>query len=159
MTYQDFGKTSCVVFKVGKNPDGYFDNDNLEQVGLSMVIFVEKNSWIQETLFLFDNAMTHQKRAPDLPSAHKMLKGPKLSWTPCPGGPKCETWCCQKSIQYFYFPGDNPSKPGWFKGMKVVLEKQGLWQLQENGRQLNEECMDFKCPKGLTTCCCHILFN
>jgi len=50
--------------------------------------------------------------------------------------------------------------PGWFKGMKFVLEEWRLWQLRENGKQLNGECKDFKCPEGSTTCCCCcILFN
>ena len=154
--------TSRVVFKAGKNRDGYFNNDDLvRQVELSMDIFEEKTHGFKKALFLFDNATTHQKWAPDAPSARKMLKGPKLGWTPRPGGPKMrDTVLPDGSIQSFYFPDDHPSMPGWFKGMKFVLEEQGLWQLRENGKQLNGECKDFKCPEGSTTCCCRrILFN
>jgi hypothetical protein len=54
----------------------------------------------------------------------KMLKGLKLSWTPHPGGPKMrDTVLPDGSIQSFYFPDDHPSMPGWFKGMKFVLEE------------------------------------
>jgi|SRR5882762_1595953 len=98
-----------------------------------MDIFKEKTHGFKKALFLFDNATTHQKQAPNVPSAHKVLKGPKLGWTPCPGGPKMQDIILPDgSIQSFHFPDDHPSMPGWFKGMKVVLE--GLWQLQENGK-------------------------
>lgn len=76
-------RTSQVVFKAGKNWDGYFDNNNLiGQVELSMDIFEEKTHGFKCTLFLFSNATTHQKHTPDALSAQKMVKNPKLSWTP-----------------------------------------------------------------------------
>ena len=59
-----------------------------KQVELSMDIFEEKPHRFKKALFLFDNVTTHQKQAPNAPSAQKMLKGLKLSWTPCPSGPK-----------------------------------------------------------------------
>ena len=126
-----------------------------------MDIFEEKIHRFKQALFLFDNAMTHQIQAPDAPSAHKMLKGPKLCWSPCPGGLKMrDTVLPDGSIQPFYLPDDHLSMPGWFKGMKVVLEEWGLWQLRENRKQLNGECKDFKCLAGSRSCCCHhILFN
>jgi hypothetical protein len=89
-----------------------------------MDIFEEKTHRFKKALFLFDNATTHKKRAPDAPSACKMLKGPKLSWTPCPGGPKMQdTVLPDKFIQSFYPPDDHLSMLGWFKGIKVVLEE------------------------------------
>jgi hypothetical protein len=79
LTYLDFLRTSHVVFKAGKNRDGYFNNDNfVKQVELSMDIFEEKTHGFKKALFLFDNATTHQKRAPNAPSACKMLKGPNI---------------------------------------------------------------------------------
>jgi hypothetical protein len=152
-TYPDFWRTSHVVFKAGKNWDGYFDNNNLvKHVELSMDIFKEKTHRFKKALFLFDNVITHP---------YKMLKSPKLGWTPCLGGPKMwDTVLPDGSIQSFYFPDDHLSMLGWFKGMKVVLEERGLWQLRENGKQDNKECKEFKCPEASTTCCCCcILFN
>ena len=90
-----------------------------------------------------------------------MVKNLKLGWTPCPGGPKMQDLVLpDRSIQSFYFSDDHPTMLGWFKGMKVVLEEWGLFQLQDNGKPLNGECKDFKCTEGAMDCCCrHIIFN
>ena len=80
-------RTSQVVFRAGKNQDGYFDNNNLiDQVGLSMDIFEEKTHGFKHALFIFDNATTHQNCAPDALSAQKMVNNPKLGWTPQSSG-------------------------------------------------------------------------
>lgn len=114
-----------MVFKAGKNQDGYFDNDNLvEQVELSMDIFEEKTHRFKRALFIFDNATTHQKRAPDAPSARKMVKNPKLGWTPQSNGARMrDSVLPNGTIQSFHFDEDHPSMPGWFKGMKVILKE------------------------------------
>jgi len=56
----------------------------------------------------------------------------------------------------FYYPENHPDMPGWFKGMKVILEERGFL---EQGN-LQAECPNFKCenPTG-ACCCCRILFN
>ena len=112
------------MFKAGKKRDGYFDNDNfVKQVELSMDIFEEKTHRFKRALFLFDNAILHQKHTPDAPSAQKMWKSPKLTWTAHPGRPKMQdTGFPDGSIQSFYYP-DHPTMPGWFKGMQAVLEE------------------------------------
>jgi len=99
----DSFRTSCVTFKAGKNRDGYFDNNNLiQQVELSMDIFKNKTHSFKRALFLFDNATSHQKRAPDAPSVRKMVKNPKLGWTSCLGGPKMrDSVLLNGSIQSF----------------------------------------------------------
>jgi hypothetical protein len=51
------------------------------QVELSMDIFEERIHGFKHALFIFDNMTTHQKHASDAPSACKMVKNPKLSWT------------------------------------------------------------------------------
>jgi hypothetical protein len=65
-----------VLFKAGKNRDGFFDADNLlRQVDKAIDIFEGlTNGWAQG-LFVFDNAPSHQKRAPDAISARHMVKG------------------------------------------------------------------------------------
>ena len=51
-----------VIFKAGKNRDGYFDNaDLLQQVDHAIDIFEERTNGFQTGLFLFDIAPSHQK--------------------------------------------------------------------------------------------------
>ena len=58
------------------NRDGYFDaNDLQRQVDHAIDIFEGKTNGYAQGLFLFDNAPSHQKRAPDALSARKMPKG------------------------------------------------------------------------------------
>jgi hypothetical protein len=58
------------------NRDGYFDADDLlQQVDNAINIFESKTNGFATALFLFDNAPSHQRRAPDARSARKMPKG------------------------------------------------------------------------------------
>ena len=78
-----------VVFKAGKNRDGYFSyEDLLKQVEHSIDIFESKTNGFATGLFIFDNAPSHQKRAPDALSARKMPKNPSKDWSPKKDGPK-----------------------------------------------------------------------
>ena len=44
--------------------------------------------------------------------------------------------------------------------LQAVLDERGLFRYKENGKGMNGECKDFKCPDGATDCCCRcILFN
>ena len=54
----------------------------------------------------------------------------------------------------FYFPDTHPTMPGWFKGMEMIIQEQGLWP--ESGK-LKAECKGFKCEAGSCTCCCQRL--
>jgi hypothetical protein len=61
--------------------------------------------------------------------------------------------------QFFYFPEDHPTMPGWFKGMEIIIREHGLWP-EEGQRPLPAQCPDFKCPADRTDCCCRrVLFN
>ena len=56
--------------KAGAKHNGYFDNDDLvAQVLISKDIIEEKTHVFKCALFLFDNATSHQKWAPDAPTA------------------------------------------------------------------------------------------
>ena len=56
----------------------------------------------------------------------------------------------------FYFPEDHPSKPSWFKGMKIIIRECGLWPEGD----LLTQCPGFQCPPDSTDCCCRrILFS
>ncbi|KIJ41419.1 hypothetical protein M422DRAFT_172421, partial [Sphaerobolus stellatus SS14] len=58
--------------------------------------------------------------------------------------------------QEFYYPDDHPEFGGCFKGMKKILEEQGL--IRE--ANLNAEYVNFKCADLNAACCCRcVLFN
>ncbi|KIL65316.1 hypothetical protein M378DRAFT_55046, partial [Amanita muscaria Koide BX008] len=113
-----------VFFKAGKNRDGYFDADDLlQQVDNAIDIFEAKTNGFATGLFLFDNAPSHQRRAPDALSARKMPKNPHATWRHHKDGPKMRTtnFGVNNMPQDFYFAGDHPTMPGWFKGMETII--------------------------------------
>jgi hypothetical protein len=70
-----FHRDARVLFKPGKNCDGYFTGqDLLVQVDCAIDIFKGKTKGNAQGLFLFDNAPSHQKRALNAISARKMPK-------------------------------------------------------------------------------------
>ncbi|KAJ3492884.1 hypothetical protein NLJ89_g11145 [Agrocybe chaxingu] len=117
-----------ILFRAGKNWDGYFDNDDLiSQVDHAIDIFEGLTNGFATGLFLFDNAPSHQKRAMDALSAQKMPKNPHATWTHHKDGPKMRTTCFgeHSTIQDFYYPDDHPTMPGWFKGMENIIQEHG----------------------------------
>jgi len=106
-----------VFFKAGKNRDGYFDADDLlQQVENVIDIFESKTNGFVTGLFLFDNASSHQRRAPDARSACKMPKGPHTTWWHHKDGPKMQStnFGVDNMPQDLYFTDDHPTMPGWF---------------------------------------------
>jgi hypothetical protein len=148
-----------LFFKAGKNRDGYFDGEDLlRQVENAIDIFENKTNGFATGLFMFDNAPSHQRRAPDALSARKMPKNPHPMWRHHKGGPKMRltSFGINNQPQDFYFPADHPTMPGWFKGMENIIRERGLWP--ENG--LSAQCEGFKCEKGRIYCCCRrLLFS
>ncbi|CAA7270186.1 unnamed protein product [Cyclocybe aegerita] len=145
-----------ILFRAGKNRDGYFDNDDLiSQVDHAIDIFEGLTNGFATGLFLFDNAPSHQKRAMDALSARKMPKNAHATWTHHKDGPKMRTTCFgeHSTIQDFYYPDDHPTMPGWFKGMENIIRERSLWPQ----RGLNAQCEGFKCEPGKTDCCCRRL--
>ena len=135
----EFSETR-VFFKAGKNRDGYFDGEDLlRQVENAIDIFEAKSNGFATGLFLFDNAPSHQKRAPDALSARKMPKGPHATWRHYKEGPKMKTTVFgdNNTPQDLYFPDNHPTMPGWFKGMETIIRERGLWP--EKG--LNAQCV------------------
>ena len=114
-----------VIFKAGKNWDGYFDNaDLLQQVDHAIDIFEERTNGFATGLFLFDNAPSHQKRPADGISARKMPKRPSEGWTHHKDGPHMRTTVLPDGqIQDFYFQDDHPTYPGYFKGMEQIIRE------------------------------------
>lgn len=151
-----FHRDARVVFKAGKNRDGYFDADDLlAQVDRAIDIFEDRTNGFAMGLFLFDNAPTHQKRASDALSARKMPKNPNNGWTHHKGGPRMRpTTLVNGQVQEFYFPDDHPQYPGYFKGMEQIIRERALWPQSSN---LLAQCENFKCEAGRTDCCCRRL--
>lgn len=147
-----------ILFRAGKNRDGYFDADDLlHQVEKAVDIFEEKTNGFIKGLWLFDNAPSHQKRAPDALSARYMPKGPSATWVPR-GGARMRHGkyvAGQTEVsQDFYYPDDHPTMPGWFKGMEQIIRERRLWPVYGG---LLAQCDGFKCVPGRTDCCCRRL--
>jgi hypothetical protein len=171
-------ESARVLFKAGKNQDGYFSGENIIQHVETAMDILEKHFPNEQHIFIFDNAKTHTKRADDALSARKMPKN-----TPAPG----KNWGVsvterdasgkiiygtdgkpQKVIrrmadatlpngqsQSLYFPEGHP-RAGVFKGMAKILEERGL----EQESKLRAECPGFKCTPGETSCCARqVLYN
>ncbi|KIJ26478.1 hypothetical protein M422DRAFT_140014, partial [Sphaerobolus stellatus SS14] len=114
-----------VLFRAGKNRDGYFTaEDLLKQVEKAIDIFESRTKGTATGLFMFDNAPSHQKRASNALSARKMTKNPCQGWTHHKDGEKMREGVLPNGQpQSFYFPEDHPTMPGWFKGMDVIIRE------------------------------------
>src|SRR5882724_3987631 len=113
-----------VIFKAGKHHDRYFDCADLcAQTEKAIELYEDNFSGTDVAAFGFDNAPGHQKHANNALSACHMPKFPKR-WLGKHGWCKMRTgtlsnWAPHK----FYYPENHPDMPGWFKGMKVILEE------------------------------------
>ena len=148
-----------ILFKAGRNREGYFENENLlEQTKLAMEIFKEKHPGDQ-MLILFDNATTHQARAKDALSALKMPLRPKLWITKNQTCRMRNGMLRNGEMQAFYYPDDDPDHPGHFKGMATLLEERGfnIKGLRAQCKTAFANCND---PSPTGQCCCRrILYN
>ena len=83
--------------------DGYFDNEDLLcQTDRAIVIFESKTKGFITGLWLFDNALGHQKRPENGLSAWKMPKNPHKSWTHVKMVQQCGAPHSRFSIHPFY---------------------------------------------------------
>jgi len=142
-----FFSEARLFFKAGKNRDGYFDSEDLLlQVDKAIDIFEGKTNGFATGLFLFDNAPSHQKRAPDALSSRKMPKKPHATWRYHKDGAKMRmtTFGSDGTRQDLYVSDDHETMPGWFKGMEIIICERGLWP--ETG--LTAQCKGFKCEAG-----------
>ena len=143
-----------LVFKAGKNRDGYFTaQDLINQVDKAIDIFEGRTKGFVTGLFMFDNAPSHQKRSDNALSARKMPKNPSKGWTHRKGGADMRNGSFNGENQSFYYPEDHPTMPTWFKGMENIIKERGLWP----NEGLNAQCEGFKCEPGQTDCCCRRL--
>jgi len=127
LTREFRSQEAWVVFKAGKNRDGYFDCADLcAQTEKAIELFEDNFPGTAMAAFGFDNAPGHQKQADDALSACHMPKFPK-KWH------RKHSWCKMRHgtlpngcAQDFYFPDTHKHMPGWFKGMKLILEERGF---------------------------------
>jgi hypothetical protein len=168
------------VMKPGKNRDGYFTNEDIQEQACDAMGILKECYPEYEHILIYDNAATHLKRAEDALSARRMPK-----FTPKPG----HNWGIEVSKrdpsgkiiyntegkpekikirmrdaqfpdsglpQPLYFP-DGHERAGVFKGMAKILEERGLGDTSH----VHAECgKNFNCVPGAQACCCRrILYN
>ncbi|KIJ48013.1 hypothetical protein M422DRAFT_163090 [Sphaerobolus stellatus SS14] len=142
----------CVLFKSGKNQDGYFGNDDL----IKQTKHTNFAGTTTIAAFAFDNATTHQKQADDGLSACHMPKFPKHWYGKSGKCRMCNGVLPNGQPQSLYFLDDHPTKLGEFKGMEIILRECGL--LKES--KLRAQCPQFKYVDLQAACCCRrVLFN
>ena len=168
-----------VLFKAGKNRQGYFVADDIIKQVETAIDILKKYYPDQDHIFVYGNASTHQKWPDGALSARQM---PKFTWKAdsnwlvevnaldangrpiyAPNGrilkmkiQMGDAAFADGSKQPLYFPRGH-EKEGLFKGMQVILQERGL--VEES--KLLAQCPDFKCPeRGTKNCCCHrTLYN
>lgn len=140
----DGKECACMLFKVGKNRQGYFTNaDVLVQAAKAMSILAIHFP-NEDYVLVFDNAITHLKRADDALSATNMPKGTSKAgsnWgvtTTQMGDNGLPVYGTDSKVQKikinmtggklhdgtaqsFYFAAGHPSA-GLFKGMAILAE-------------------------------------
>ena len=158
------GKASVqVLFKAGKNQDGYFTNEDIVKQAEAAMDIVSKHYPDEDHVFAIDNVTTHLPRDDTVLSAWKMTKGPsktfgvevsvvdeagKVRYT-ADRKPK------KKTVQMgpWQLPEGTPQpfydENGVFKGMTKILQEHGMHEESK----LHAECKNFKCSEGKTECC------
>lgn len=168
-TGTDGYSSARLYFCAGKIRDGYQSNaDIIAQVTKAMDI-LDADYPEEKHIFAFDNATVHTAHRGDALSATKMQVKPNtkfLCTVKTSDGTENQVQMRDGTFpdgskQSLYFPDDHSEYPGWFKGMRVLIEEH-----HEKGAKipdpstLKAQCTKFKCEKGKTDCCCHrILYN
>ncbi len=152
---------ACILLKPGKNRDGYFSNEDLiEQTSNAIDIFEELQPDGQ-MLIIFDNATTHHAHSSNALSALYIPLHPRLWVT------KKQTICMRDAsfitgeLQSLYYPDNHSMHPGWFKGMKVILQERGIHLDKKTFAQCNKDAFGKCQDKSLASKCCYrrVLYN
>jgi hypothetical protein len=168
----DGEKSAQVLFKAGKNRDGYFTSDDILAHAAEAMNILDEYYPHEDHAFMYDNAKTHLKRADDALSARNMPKG--ISKLGSNWGVRTNLLDVNGNLVYdthgklvktkvrmedavfangekqsLYFP-EGHEHVGLFKGMAVILQERGL----NAESKLRYECAGFKCPKQTEPCCC-----
>jgi hypothetical protein len=167
-----------ILFKAGKNRDGYFTNDDVLEHATRAMDLLEQHYPDDQHVFVYDNATTHTARPANSLSARSMTLGPSAAFkktravTDENGKPvynsdgkrKRETiqmanTTFNGSPQSLYFPDNHAEFPGQFKGIAQILRERG----DLDGAQKKLQCnAKFDCAdKSVKARCCarRILYN
>jgi hypothetical protein len=167
-----------ILFKAGKNREGYFTNDEIIDQANHTMDLLDKHFPHESHVLVFDNATTHTKRPEGALSARCMPKNTskaEKNWgvevnqrdengKPMYGShgkilktkiPMTNGQLPDGSPQSFYF--ESGPQAGLFKGMTIILKERGL--IQES--TLRAECKKFNCPINPAVSCCQrrVLYN
>jgi hypothetical protein len=109
---------ACILFRAGKNYDGFFDNDDLLQQ-TDKAMKPRQMALQLASLLFFDNVPFNGL------SAWKMPKFPVAEWTHHKNGPRMHSTSFTifhlpllepiTMDQDLYYPEDHPTMPNWFK--------------------------------------------
>ncbi|KIK81763.1 hypothetical protein PAXRUDRAFT_806937, partial [Paxillus rubicundulus Ve08.2h10] len=168
-------ESAQVLFRVGKQQDGYYTNGDIIQHAEKVMAILEKHYPNDHHILIFDNATTHVKHADDALSAQHLPKKPSEIW-----GIPITARDAHRNITYdadgkvvkkilmapARFENGQPQplyvlegheRAGWFKGMAQILWEQGYTE----EAKLNYECLNFKClvEKNGKCYCCRFLYN
>ncbi|CDO75448.1 hypothetical protein BN946_scf184823.g2 [Trametes cinnabarina] len=183
----DGSKAARVLFRPGKNRDGWFTNDDIIQQTSTAIEILSEHYCDEDHVFVFDNATTHLKRPPTALSARRMSKSPTQPDAPLFGvevpvigadgkavfGPDgkvlkekmrmADARFADGRPQSLYFAeGHELRVAGTFKGMAEILMERGYDA--DAIRQLRAQCPKFECPaipplSPLSCCCRRLLYN
>jgi hypothetical protein len=170
-----------VLFKAGKNREGYFTSDDILKQAEKAIDILQKHYPDDDHVLVYDNATTHLKRADGALSARKMPKStskPEANWMVkvnaldangkpiyAPDGKILKTTVPMHGAKFadgtpqsLYFLAGH-EKAGLFKGMAVILQERGLTEESKLKAQCNKSWD--ACPdKGRSNCCCRrTLYN
>jgi hypothetical protein len=167
-----------VIFKPGKNCDGYFTNKEIIEQAEKAIEILAMDYPDEDHILIYNNATTCLKCADNALSTWKMhkntskeetnweievnAKGPDGKNIYGPNGKLLKMkirmghgTLKDGSSQDFYFP-DNHPQAGVFKGMAKILEERGYGNMSK----IHAECTGFKCDPEVSQCCCwRILYN
>ena len=169
----DGSKSTWILFKAGKNQEGYFKTkDILNHANSAMDIF-DTDYLDEDHVLVFNNTTTHFTWEEDALSASKMVKWtlakgknwgvmvPELDENCDPvydlkGNPlKMQVWMesakfADGTSQDLYWPEGHPHA-GVFKGMAAILGEWGFeGMLSKRGK-----CSKLKCKPDVMDCCCY----
>ncbi len=150
-----------ILLKPGKNQDGYFSNEDLMKQTSSAINIFEELQLDGQMLIIFDNATTHHACSSDALSALYMPLHLRLWET------KKQTACMRGASfitgqpQSLYYPDNHCTCPGWFKGMKTILQERGIQLDKRTSAQCNKDAFGKCQDKSLTSKCCYcwVLYN
>ena len=168
----DKKESAHVIFRPGKNREGYFTNDDILAQAEKAMAILSKYYPDEDHFFIYDNATTHRSRAGDALSATKMPKNPSKPETNFgvlinivdhdghpvhgPDGKilKQKVKMCNGRFnnreQEFYF-AEGHELAGLFKGMAVIITERG-YNVSRKKAQCGKSLTD--CPIGAKDCCC-----